>query len=651
MAGMHNRAVRPVAGKSQAVSPMAGMRLHAVRPRVGKRQAEAQVQLSLPPQSNADASDLENLQGFTSEKRQNRRVCSKLSSGAESPKQSNLSENILKQEEKWGSTPLFLRLRKSFPFWKKIAPQKVLDLILHGVQNDLPLPGNLSQKSWQRAPSEVQLAQKILEEYAQTGAVKKVSAGGTGHLVPWFVLSKQENGGQKHRLISDCRELNGYFQPKKFVLDHMNVIFPYLKKGQWGAKIDLKDAYFHLELHQALKKFVRLQVGGTLWEFQAACFGISSLPEKFMSLMKALEKVWRAQGIQIFVYLDDILILGVSQKQVSSHLSLVAQDLMEAGFKINVQKSQLEPVQVVTHLGFQLNLKDGKLEVPPHKLKTIRKEIGKVLLAESLSCRKMASILGQVRSQLVALPCLRVLTNFLADFSGQHTTQGWDYKVKIPQDLKTQILELKEFLQPGVGRPFWTPPTRILHSDSSTHGWGGLDVNTGKFIQDFWRQKSHFHINLKELEAAGHTIKSLAKRGDSVLLHVDNTVAFSYLGKQGGRKKDVNDILRPIILWAFKNDIQLKVKWVPSQEMRADSISRWSRDPGDYTLNMQIFRKVLKFFLGGNTPTGGHVCHPLKQKVPPLLLKMAPPPSTFGGRPNLPPRGGCQKFMQTLHGK
>jgi len=54
-------------------------------------------------------------------------------------------------------------------------------------------------------------------------------------------------------------------------------------------------------------------------------------------------------------------------------------------------------------------------------------------------------------------------------------------------------------------------------------------------VQNFWREKSFWHINLKELQAASSTIMSLASPGDSVLLHVDNTVALSYLKKQGGK--------------------------------------------------------------------------------------------------------------------
>ena len=66
--------------------------------------------------------------------------------------------------------------------------------------------------------------------------------------------------------------------------------------------------------------------------------------------------------------------------------------------KINLKKSVLEPVQEVAHLGFVLNFQEGSLQVTPTKLKTVKKELGKLVTKSHISCRKMAAILGTVRS-------------------------------------------------------------------------------------------------------------------------------------------------------------------------------------------------------------------------------------------------------------
>jgi hypothetical protein len=217
-------------------------------------------------------------------------------------------------------------------------------------------------------------------------------------------------------------------------------------------------------------------------------------------------------------------------------------------------------------LGVPYRFEKGELKVPPHKLKIIRKELGKVLVAQKMTCRKISSIFGQVRSSLMALPFLRVVTDQLMVFSNFNLEKGWDHQIFIPQALKDQIKELKTLLDPELGRPFREKPTRILFSDSSDLAWGGIDQTSGSMVQNFWREKKSWHINLKELEAASSTIMSLASPGDSVLLHVDNTVTLSYLRKQGGKKLHLNALLKPLLLWCLKHKVQFQVNWVPSEK-------------------------------------------------------------------------------------
>ena len=124
----------------------------------------------------------------------------------------------------------------------------------------------------------------------------------TRPFVPWLIVSKQGNGSLKHRFITDCRELNPFLQPKQFQLGHLSAIDPYLKKGQVAAKVDPKDAYFHLSLSSILSQFVRVQVGEIEWEFLSACFGLCTLPQLFMQLIKNNIKDLEDKWVVLFVY-------------------------------------------------------------------------------------------------------------------------------------------------------------------------------------------------------------------------------------------------------------------------------------------------------------------------------------------------------------
>ena len=65
---------------------------------------------------------------------------------------------------------------------------------------------------------------------------------------------------------------------------------------------------------------------------------------------------------------------------------------------------------------------------------------------------------------------------------------------------------------------------------------GGINPHTGQFVQEYWREESYLHINVKEMKAAINTVQSLAKPNDKVLLCVDNQVIFYYLQKGGEEK-------------------------------------------------------------------------------------------------------------------
>ena len=59
------------------------------------------------------------------------------------------------------------------------------------------------------------MALGVMAEYVEAKAAKEVPLWGTRYLVPWFVIQKTEpQGGEKFRLISDCREINQKFIPK-----------------------------------------------------------------------------------------------------------------------------------------------------------------------------------------------------------------------------------------------------------------------------------------------------------------------------------------------------------------------------------------------------------------------------------------------------
>ena len=407
----------------------------------------------------------------------------------------------------------FQRLQASLPWWQKHAPQFVLQLIQRGVEPNFQ-GQHLQLKHQTKSAQEVALAMEVMTEYVQVGAAKEVSLVGTQYLVPWFVITKKEGVRVKHRLISDCREINQSLSPPKFKLDHWKDIFPVLEPKMWAIKVDLQNAYFHLSLSRALKKYVRMRIGEKVFQMEGACFGLSTLPYLWMEVMGVFTKKWRKQGLLVFVYLDDILLLAKTKTAAERGQKVLLEDLHASGMVINLKKSVLHPVQEVEHLGFTINFQEAVLKVPHQKLKSVQKELGKFLVLEKMSCRKAAAILGQLRSFLTALPCLRAFSDLLVQFTDRHRWLGWDKKLEIPSQVKAQVSEIGTLLKEWKGRSFQGKcAVRKIFSDSSTQGWGAVDVTSGKNLHEFWRSEMGLHINIKELKASIAACQSLARGG------------------------------------------------------------------------------------------------------------------------------------------
>jgi hypothetical protein len=194
-------------------------------------------------------------------------------------------------------------------------------------------------------------------------------------------------------------------------------------------------------------------------------------------VMKTFQTKWRKLGIMVFIYLDDILIIGPNPHHVTKNLAIVLGDLNLSGMVVNTEKSILQPTQNIPHLGFHIDFQKGLLQLRSGKLKNIRKEFGNLLTHSQMSCRKMAAILGQIRAFLTVMPFLRAFTDQLLNFVNLHQKMGWDVAQKIPTPLQQQVREIKDLMVSWAGRPFNSlTPLRALHSDASQFGWWGVSM-------------------------------------------------------------------------------------------------------------------------------------------------------------------------------
>ncbi len=60
-----------------------------------------------------------------------------------------------------------------------------------------------------------------------------------------------------------------------------------VQEGDWFVTIDLKDAYFHIQVVQRHRRFLRFAFGGKAYQYKVLPFGLALAPRTFTKCMDA----------------------------------------------------------------------------------------------------------------------------------------------------------------------------------------------------------------------------------------------------------------------------------------------------------------------------------------------------------------------------
>ncbi len=121
--------------------------------------------------------------------------------------------------------------------------------------------------------------------------------------------------------------------------------------GDWFTSLDLKDAYFHIQVTPHHRRFLSFAFEGVTYQYKVLPLGLSLAPRTSTQCMDAALSPLRQMGIRILNYLDDWLILAHSQVVLSSHKTLLLSHLGCLGLRVNFAKSTPSPSQRVSFLG------------------------------------------------------------------------------------------------------------------------------------------------------------------------------------------------------------------------------------------------------------------------------------------------------------
>ena len=311
-----------------------------------------------------------------------------------------------------------------------------------------------------------------------------------------------------------------------------------LQQGEWVTSIDFKDAYFHIPIQEQSRKYLRFHVQGQTYQFKALPFGLSTAPLEFTVLAKEVKLMAIHKGIRIHQYLDDWLVRARSHQVCLQHTQDLVKICQELGWLVNLDKSELEPKQIFDFVGYQLDLKAGRVRPTPDRWQNLQDKVSEILSLPACPVRQLMSLIGQLTATEKQVHLGRLHMRPIQ----WHLKNNW----RVPESLEKVIL-IPRSLHPHL--QWWLLEDNVLTGQPlhpikhalqiftypSKKGWGAhLNERTAR--GSWFLPESKLHINYLELKAVFLALKELQDLcTDKIVLVATNNTYSSVLHKQGGR--------------------------------------------------------------------------------------------------------------------
>ena len=175
-----------------------------------------------------------------------------------------------------------------------------------------------------------------------------------------------------------------------------------------------------------------------------------------------------------------------------------------------------------------------------------------------------------------------------------NSASTWFDFVKLSKEVVIELVFWRENLCKCNGIPIWpveVRPTKIVYSDASSVGCGGVIAIEGKVFQQNWSVlESSRSSTFRELKAVALALDAFIEelKFRTVSWFTDNQNVVSIVNK-GSKVPELNSIALEIFQKCMLNGITIDVNWIPRDfNSVADEISKII-DYDDYTINDDIF--------------------------------------------------------------
>ena len=444
-----------------------------------------------------------------------------------------------------------------------------------------------------------QALRQEVEAMLAKGALEIARDPGPGFYSRLFLVEKATGGW---RPVIDLSHLNDFVQLTPFKMETVASVLLSVREGDFLASLYLKDAYLQIPIHGSSRKLLRFMSEGTVYQFKALCFGLSTAPQVFTRVFAAVSAWAHARGIRLLRYLDDWLVLSSSEKKAKESIRELLSLCRTLGIVINEKKSDLVPSQSAKYLGMTIDTGAGKVFPSLARVEKFLTVAERFCTMQSPPAQLWQVVLGHLALLEQLVPHGRLRMRSLQ----WHLKSQWSPESD-PPSLPVALLEearwdlswwmVRDHLLVGVR--FGTPaPDLHLYSDASSSGWGAhlLDQN----VSGVWSaQEKLLHINLLEMKALFLALQAFQEdvAGHHVTAMCDNSTVVAYINKQGGTVSRPLCLLTSRLLrWTESFDVHLEARYLPGESnVLADVLSRRGQVVGtEWSLHPRVARALLR---------------------------------------------------------
>ena len=259
--------------------------------------------------------------------------------------------------------------------WRQInAGTFALSVIENGyIPNLGPMPNFYAESNNKSYRENADFANEAVMKLLSFGVVEEVSKSSLRCVNP---LTVAQNTAKKRLCIDLSRCFNEQCEAQKFKIELTVQALASIDPGDFMFSFDLKSAYLQVPLNENFWPFLGFAIhtaaeSGTseryFW-YKMLPFGLNDAARVLTKLMHSPIKHWRAQGISVFLHIDDGFSFANSREVALQNSATVRADLIALGLLIYEEKCSRGARTQLEWTGFNWDTVQFQLSVTKRKL-------------------------------------------------------------------------------------------------------------------------------------------------------------------------------------------------------------------------------------------------------------------------------------------